>query len=178
MRICICPEVYVCTHMCRQQAKRKSMNEKWSELSSDVHIISWTWLTAGCFQCELDCTRHASISLPLLALSPAPRRKTHEWQSGAAVQGLLGGRLKKIAVQEKRQVTFHTLNLIALGSPADCGQCRSMQNQAMWLHLLILTRLAPAVATVGSDAQQKVSGNWSDGDHKTNKGNEEIIIQS
>lgn len=45
------------------------------------------------------------------------------------------------------------------------------------LYLFIFTRLAPAMATVGSDTQQEVGGNRSDGDHKAHKGNEKIVVQ-
>lgn len=86
----------------------------------------WTWLTAGCFQCEEDCTRHASISLPLLALSPAPGEqdlRVAVWRCGT---GVGGWEAQENSSAGKRQVTFRTLNLIALGSPLDSGQDQPM----------------------------------------------------
>ena len=43
--------------------------------------------------------------------------------------------------------------------------------------LLLFAGLAPAVAAVGSDAQEEVGGHGCDGDHETHKGDEEVIVQ-
>lgn len=44
-------------------------------------------------------------------------------------------------------------------------------------NLFFFTGLAPAVTAVGCDAQEEVGGHRSDGDHKTHKRDEKVIIQ-
>lgn len=59
--------------------------------------------------------------------------------------------------------------VVAVGSMEGC--------QAPTSNLFLFAGLAPTVAAVGCDAQEEVGGHGCDGDHKTHKRDEEVIIQ-
>lgn len=137
------------------------------------HFSGLVWLFPA--QTEL---YKAHFSLPILqALSP--NKQIDRW---VVVWCYLQVRRKaqENSLVGKRQASSSSLSMTVLAPSLflGCERCGSWKDQASWLYLLILTCLAPTVAAIGSDAQQEVGSNRSNGNHKAHKGNEEIIIQA